>query len=60
MLNTVVRENSDNTGGVSRKNLPEKACAKIFYQILKGMEYYHSLNISHRDIKLDNILVDME
>ena len=24
------------------------------------MTYYHCLNISHRDIKLENILVDMD
>jgi len=46
-------------GLTSRRNLPENVCAKIFYQILKGLEFFHSFNISHRDLKLENILVDM-
>lgn len=56
MLHTVVKEFNDT--GNCRKNLPEQMCAKIFYQIMKGMQHFHSLNISHRDIKLENILVD--
>ena len=43
----------------TQKHLPERQCAKIFKQIMSAMSYYHSLNISHRDIKLENILVDM-
>ncbi len=30
----------------------------MFKQIAEGIEYFHSLNIAHRDIKLDNILIE--
>jgi len=39
--------------------LPERACAKIFGQIISGMKFIHDMNIAHRDIKPDNIMVDM-
>lgn len=40
--------------------LPEDVCAKILRQILGAIQFCHGLNISHRDIKLENILVDIE
>lgn len=30
---------------------------KLFIQILNGIKYVHSLNLSHRDLKLENILL---
>jgi serine/threonine protein kinase len=35
-------------------------CAVIMKQILEGMDFFHRMSISHRDIKLENILIDME
>lgn len=41
-----------------RRRLKEPFAKKIFKQIIDGLNYIHSKNIAHRDIKLDNILLD--
>ena len=58
MLNVVAKSHTQSGATSYRRNLSEAMCAKIFYQIMIAMQFYHQLNISHRDIKLENILVD--
>ena len=41
-----------------KKRLEEFEARKIFKQLLAGLEYCHNLNITHRDVKLENILID--
>ena len=41
-----------------RRRLKEPLAKKIFKQIIDGLRYIHSKNVAHRDIKLDNILLD--
>lgn len=38
--------------------LREEAGRSLFSQILKAMTYMHKLGVAHRDLKLENILVD--
>jgi len=45
---------------VDRGPFPEADAAKLFAQILLSMEYLHSLNIVHRDVKPENILYTAE
>lgn len=41
-----------------RGNLTESEAAFYFKQILVGLQYIHSLNVAHRDLKPDNILIN--
>ena len=41
-----------------RRKLNENVAKYLFKQIIEGIGYIHSKNIMHRDIKLDNILLD--
>ena len=40
--------------------LNETDCIKIFSQIVDGVAYLHKSHITHRDIKMDNILIDSD
>ena len=40
------------------RRIPEKDVRFIFKQIVEGINYLHSNNFIHRDIKLENILID--
>ena len=42
-----------------RTKLSEKIAKFIFRQIIEALIYIHSKGIIHRDIKLDNILIDL-
>ena len=38
------------------RKLSERATRNIMTQLLKAVNYMHSLNIVHRDLKLDNLV----
>jgi serine/threonine protein kinase len=43
-----------------RSKLNETTAKFIFRQIIEALQIVHSHNIVHRDIKLDNILIDLQ
>ncbi|CAI2382573.1 unnamed protein product [Moneuplotes crassus] len=43
-----------------RRKLTEDYAKAMFKQILEALQYCHRLNILHRDIKLDNIILDSQ
>jgi serine/threonine protein kinase len=43
-----------------RKNLDENTAKYFFKQLIVGLDYIHSQNVVHCDIKVENILIDNE
>ena len=43
---------------IRKKRINENEASFFFHQILLGLKHIHSLNIAHRDLKLENILLD--
>lgn len=45
---------------ISRHKLTEKEALLIFYEIVKVLEEIHKLNICHRDLKIQNFLINYQ
>ena len=45
---------------LTKSKLSEKESLKFFQQLINTLLYLHSQNIAHRDIKIDNMLLDKE
>ena len=43
---------------INKSGFSEKICKFIFYKILKAIQVLHNLGISHRNIKIENIVLD--
>ena len=41
-------------------DISEQDCANIVKQLLLGLNYLHSQNIWHCDLKLENVMVELE
>ena len=42
------------------RRLAEQEAKQIFIEIMQGIQYLHHKKVTHRDIKLENILLDQE
>lgn len=43
---------------VNSSRIGEREACHIFQQIISGIEYIHKLNVVHRDMKPENLLID--
>jgi serine/threonine protein kinase len=41
-----------------QRRLTEEEAKRVFRQCVEGVKYMHQINIVHRDLKLENILLD--
>ena len=44
----------------SHTRLEEREAARLYQQLIAGIEYIHSLGIMHRDLKPENLLLDAQ
>ena len=42
------------------ENFPEATIASVMYQVLLAVNYCHAAKVMHRDLKLDNVMVNIE
>jgi serine/threonine protein kinase len=40
------------------RKMSEREASRLFKQVVSGIHFCHSKNITHRDIKLENLLLD--
>lgn len=57
-INILCSNNRENTDDIIKKR--EGDIAKIFSQIISGVDYIHQMSVVHRDLKMENIMINPE